>query len=334
MPELGKMRAKFSKKHDKEIFERQVFNCLDSIPDPRDWTEEIAFAKLNQEKEEQDDICEEILPDEYIAPRTPILDQESVGSCVAHSLAAMLAQGDMKVFGDAYDYSRGFIYGNRADDQYQGEGMRTNEALKQVNHWGDCLWEEFPYNEKYPEVKAKIEADKENLLEKAAPYKINSYYRITNNNEVKRAIYRNGGVVIAIRVYEDFNRDLHKSKYITPRGGHAMLIIGWTKDNRWIVQNSWGKDWGYNGLLYMDFDYPVSEFWGVITCQERPKPVDPEPEPDPEPTPDPVDPEPDPQPDPVDPEPDPEPKKKWWQYIFDVVKAILHAIANIFTKKK
>ena len=311
---MRKLKAKYSLDHDREIFEKQKFDCVESIPDPRDWTEEVAYYAS------YDDVCKEILPDEYIAPKTKILNQQSIGSCVAHALATMLAQGDMKVFGDAFEYSRGFIYANREDDQYQGEGMRTNEALKQLNHYGDCLYEDFPYNETYPEVRAKLEQNKEELFAKAFPNKIVSYYRCNNINEVKRAVLRNGGVVIAIRVYEDFSRDLHKSKSIVPRGGHAMIIVGWTKDNRWIVQNSWGSSWGYSGFLYMDFDYPVSEFWGVITVQERPKPVDPEPEPDPEPTP---------------PEPTPEPeKKKWWKVIIDGIVHFINIIVNLFKRKK
>ena len=304
------LKAKHSLNHDKKIFNKIDFSGFEfSKPDPRDYTEEIAFAKLG-------DVCEEILPDEYIALNTPILNQGSVGSCVAHAIATMLAQGDLVVFGDAYEYSRGFIYGNREPEQYQGEGMRTNEALKQVNHYGDCVYEDFPYNEKYDVVKQLIASNKEALYLLAEPYKLNSYYRCNNNNEIKRAVYRNGGVVIAIRVYEDFSRDLHKSKSFVPRGGHAMVIVGWTNDGRWIVQNSWGADWGYGGKLFMDFDYPISEAWGVITCQERPKPIDPEPEPEPKP------------------EPEPEPSKPTFiQAIVELFKKIIDAIVNIFKKK-
>ena len=42
-----------------------------------------------------------------------------------------------------------------------------------------------------------------------------------------------------------------------------MLIIGWTKSGQWIVQNSWGAEWGYSGLLLMDMDYPIDEAWGI-----------------------------------------------------------------------
>jgi len=36
------------------------------------------------------------------------------------------------------------------------------------------------------------------------------------------------------------------------QGGHAVKIIGWgidkeSKRDYWIVENSWGADWGING---------------------------------------------------------------------------------------
>lgn len=44
-------------------------------------------------------------------------------------------------------------------------------------------------------------------------------------------------------------------------GGHAVKIIGWGKETKddgvetefWIVQNSWGKDWGEDGYFRIAF---------------------------------------------------------------------------------
>jgi len=78
---------------------------------------------------------------------------------------------------------------------------------------------------------------------------------------VKREILKNGPVVAVIPVYRDFL--VYKtgtyqvlegtSKF---QGGHAIKIIGWSKDKEsdeeyWIVENSWGTDWGINGYAHI-----------------------------------------------------------------------------------
>ena len=46
------------------------------------------------------------------------------------------------------------------------------------------------------------------------------------------------------------------------RGGHCMIIRGWTKDG-WLVQNSWGRLWGTGGLCVLPYDMKLREVWGV-----------------------------------------------------------------------
>jgi C1A family cysteine protease len=50
-------------------------------------------------------------------------------------------------------------------------------------------------------------------------------------------------------------------------GGHAVLVVGYRDDN-FIVQNSWGSDWGEDGFAYLPNDY-VDHFavaaWSLAT---------------------------------------------------------------------
>jgi len=68
---------------------------------------------------------------------------------------------------------------------------------------------------------------------------------------------KNGPVVGVMPVYRDFL--VYKSGVYEVlegtskfQGGHAVKIIGWgfdkdLKADYWIVENSWGTDWGING---------------------------------------------------------------------------------------
>ena len=83
------------------------------------------------------------------------------------------------------NYSRGFIYGNRRPTDIQTEGMIIRQALKQVNHDGDCLYTVFPYQGKYKVMKKTIEEKEEEYMKAAAPYKILNYFRLYNEREIK-----------------------------------------------------------------------------------------------------------------------------------------------------
>ena len=251
-----------SKSKDKKLFEKYFIDgCLPSPPDDRDYTiDTVALAAAP-------------LPEEYLCDGMKVLDQGSVGSCVAHACATAMGYGEKKGgMKNVHDFSRGFIYGNRKTSDYQGEGMYVRQALKQLNHCGDCEYNDFPYNETYPKVKARIEKDKENLLAKASPFKILNYFRCYSNDEVKRALLNQGAVIISIPVYSSFSADcpLPTSKDIY-QGGHAMCIIGWDKTG-WIIQNSWSKRWGNKGTMHLPYEYPVTEFWGITVNSNVPAP--------------------------------------------------------------
>jgi len=78
---------------------------------------------------------------------------------------------------------------------------------------------------------------------------------------IQNAILGDGPVEGTMSVYSDF---MHyksgvyvKSAKATYMGGHAIKIIGWGHDDKvkkdyWIVNNSWGTDWGINGTFWIE----------------------------------------------------------------------------------
>lgn len=251
-----------SKSKDKKLFEKYFIDgCQPSPLDVRDYTIDMVA------------MAEAPLPETYLCNSMKVLNQGSVGSCVAHACATAMGYGEKKSgMTTAHDFSRGFIYGNRKVTDYQGEGMYIRQALKQLNHCGDCEYEDFPYNETYPNVKKKIDNDKENLYAKAEPFKIVNYFRCYSNDEVKRALLNQGAVVLSIPIYDSFSADCPlPSKEDKYKGGHAMCVIGWDETG-WIIQNSWSKAWGKKGTLHLPYEYPINEFWGITVNTDVPQP--------------------------------------------------------------
>ncbi len=44
-------------------------------------------------------------------------------------------------------------------------------------------------------------------------------------------------------------------------GGHAVCIVGYREDGRFIVRNSWGTSWGHRGFAYATPDYLAAGFF-------------------------------------------------------------------------
>ncbi len=87
---------------------------------------------------------------------------------------------------------------------------------------------------------------------------------------VKQALYRGYPVVLSINANSDFNVSTYKSGVVswvfqvdscTSVCGHAILAVGYQDDpdvdggGYVIVENSWGDDWGDDGLAYVTYEW-------------------------------------------------------------------------------
>ena len=94
-------------------------------------------------------------------------------------------------------------------------------------------------------------------------FKINKYAMIGSIPILKQAIVMNGPCIGGLPV-KDSARDDFWNGYGF-EGGHAISIIGYDK-NGFIIRNSWGNSYGYDGythLNYEDFD-KFYEIWTLI----------------------------------------------------------------------
>ncbi|KAK6016861.1 papain family cysteine protease, partial [Ostertagia ostertagi] len=83
-------------------------------------------------------------------------------------------------------------------------------------------------------------------------------YRLPNSvKAIQRDIMKNGPVVAAFIVYEDFGwyrSGIYKHTWGAKSGGHAVKVIGWGTEKGtpyWLVANSWHDDWGEKGYFRM-----------------------------------------------------------------------------------
>jgi len=191
----------------------------------------------------------------------PVRNQGDEGSCVAEASSAMMEIQESKSPINFKDYfSPQFVYNLRINQL--SKGMQPVDALRILSTKGIPPEEAYPYG--------KIESEfqiPEKVFIEAFKYKIKSYAYISEINELKTVIYRNGACIITFTVYnkgaslwkptDDANDAL---------GGHAMCIVGWTKVG-FIIRNSWGADWnngGYTIFPYEDWGMQ-QEIWAVIT---------------------------------------------------------------------
>ena len=219
--------------------------CLTSPYDARDYRP----AKATKYK----------LPQEFTLQIDNVKDQGEVNSCVAHALSTTIER-------NKDSFSTGWIYGYRPDGYYQGEGMYPREALKTLQKMGAVKEEDFALNIEMQEAKRAVDKELSKLKALARDFKIESYARLYSANEIKQWIFlHKTAVPVCILTEElDLSGDnilyLPENQYDTT--GHMMAIIGWNELG-FIVQNSWGKEWGDNGTAILPYEYPIEEAWGI-----------------------------------------------------------------------
>jgi hypothetical protein len=221
-----------------------------------------------------------VFPDEFRIPfNGEIKNQGEIGSCVAQSLAYTREIQEEKQSGVYKKFSTAFIYGNRQASDFQGEGMYPREALNGLKRYGDVLYEKFPGNITYPETREKLGPILEDLLSDAMPYRITTYFRIYNIDELKSTLMNVGPVSGCFPIWKSIYKVTQENPIIPlpPKQGeksleflgyHEMTIMGWTADDKLIILNSWGEEWAEGGYAYLPLAYPIAEMWGITDSIE------------------------------------------------------------------
>ena len=268
------MDNKLTDNEVQEMLKQFPLGVLNSPTDERDYLYEPTCAS------------QEELPSSFsLDYNYPILNQGVVGSCVGHGIA------ETKSYIDAVDlsnmYSVGFIYSNRKDGDFSGSGMIPRQALSNLVSDGVCFNNDFPINEEYPSILNTLDKyGKEQLFKKANKHKSKAYAKL-EVEQIKEYLYtQQKPILIVVKVYSSFYETRYtkgivpKEQYGTYFGSHLMAICGWNKDDKLKILNSWGKEYGDNGYIYLDVDSSIiKELWVLEDEKNVIKPIIPQPNP-------------------------------------------------------
>jgi cathepsin B len=88
---------------------------------------------------------------------------------------------------------------------------------------------------------------------------------LNGRDRIKNEIFVRGPVASSMVVWTDlasYKSGIYKQSTGTKQGGHAIVLVGWGVEGSttfWIVQNSWGADWGDAGYFKIDMEDANSE---------------------------------------------------------------------------
>jgi hypothetical protein len=254
---------------------------LDAMPDRvdiRDWFYQPTLAALPNEVVSVDRV-----------PR--ILDQGSEGACTGFALAAVinyhLASRKLdRSVSPRMLYEMARKYDEWPGEQYEGSSAR-GAMIGWVRH-GVCLERTWP---------ATLHGSGHFDWKKAREARLTpggAFFRIMHRQvrDVHAALYELGALYMTIMVHRGWDnpgnrigrRGLLTAKVAYERngasrtielpiicrqgradGGHAVALVGYTEAG-FIVQNSWGEDWGYKGFVllpYEDFMLHATDVWAA-----------------------------------------------------------------------
>ena len=221
------------------------------------------------------------LNNEYITKFEPILfDQGDSKMCVPCAVSLLLYIQNYKRCGDYINIpdpvyifgssnintDNGMSYENAMSILKEGCSYFNRNILKKFN----SEYNIYNYDEAFKYANSK--RNNKNL--DLNYFKVNSYYYLHNNNEIKFAITNFGAANIVIPIYPSFFKPdfVNGSFYIKIfddnrerlHSYHMITVIGW-KGNNWIVQNSYGKKYGDFGISFLPMDYEIKEAWTCIS---------------------------------------------------------------------
>lgn len=214
-----------------------------------------------------------------------ILDQGQEGACTGFGLACVVNYLRWRGAGMPKHLEsvspRMLYHFARRYDEYEGEdydGSSCRGALKGWYHNGVCLETRWPYAPG-AETQPVVGWDKD-----ATEQTLGVYYRIDPKaiTDLQAAILQVGAIFVSSYTHTGWDKvktiakppnghaDLPVIEYQgrpSRRGGHAFALVGFNRTG-FVIQNSWGDDWGAGGFAvigYADWLAHAMDAWVAAT---------------------------------------------------------------------
>lgn len=153
-----------------------------------------------------------------------------------------------------------------------GEGAYLRDVLKAAQQYGSPRESDWPYVANTgPDGPHDIGQPDGDFYRNAQHWKIGAYARLNTLEEMLRCLHEIGPIFAAITVYTSFF-DTGSDGVVPPisgkeEGGHALCFAAASQSRRaFLVPNSWGPSWGWNGWCWIPFDYYFQvdgEAWSI-----------------------------------------------------------------------
>ncbi|MFZ6731375.1 C1 family peptidase [Undibacterium sp. Ji42W] len=202
-----------------------------------------------------------------------ILNQGSDGACTGFGLAAVinylfwLRDAGSKESSPRMIYHLAQLYDEWPGEDYLGSSCRG--ALKGWHKHGVCSRALWPYTVNKNDQVPAFEAPKPGWEKDALSRALGVYYRIdkTSITDMQAAIVEIGAIYVSCKLHQGWSEvpasrasNFSKLEQLPvvnfseiKAGGHAFALLGYT-DQGFVVQNSWGADWGMQGFAIITYD--------------------------------------------------------------------------------
>lgn len=217
----------------------------------------------------------------------PVYDQGQLGSCTANAIGGAIEFEQKKQAAKTFVPSRLFIYYNERVLEHSVEsdsGAQLRDGMKVASKLGGPPETDWPYD-----VERFAERPPAEAFRDGVKHRVLSYHRVARVlNQFKGCLAAGFPFVLGFTVYDSFESAAvaHSGQMNMPQpgeqvlGGHAVLAVGYDDaQQRFIVRNSWGPDWGMNGYFTMPYAYLLEpnlsdDFWTIqlVEAARPPKP--------------------------------------------------------------